>query len=199
MAITNGYATLAQLKDFIESDSSATAHDSDLERAVEAASRAIDDYCSGTRGAKRFFYDSGSVTARVFKASDPYELRVVDFHTITGLVIKTDTTDDGTYDNTWTTDEYQVEPLDPDSGWPWNRLVAIDTELFPTAGRRGRVQVTAQWGWAAVPKIVETTCLIVAKEIFQRKDAPFGFVSEGERVSATELPALERLDSYRRI
>lgn len=192
MAITNGYATLAQIKDFIESDSASSAHDPDLERAVEAASRAIDNYCG------RIFYDTGSATAKTFRARDPYELVVPDFHTTTGLVVKTDTTDDGTFDETWTSSEYQVEPLDPEPGWPWHRLVAIDTELFPTGGRRARVQVTARWGWAAVPKPVESTCLIVAQELFRRKDAPFGYIGEDMRASADESPALARLDGYRR-
>ena len=196
MTITNGYASLNQLKDFVESDVAASAHDDDLERAVEAASRAIDTYCG------RFFYKITPASARIFRARDPYELDVPDFHTTTDLVVETDTTDDGTYDMTWVAADYQVEPFDPQDGWPWNLLVAVDTELFPTGGRRARVRVTAQWGWNAVPREVESTCLIAASELWQRKNAPFGVMFSGgdpARIAASELPVLARLDGYARL
>ena len=194
MAITNGYATLPNLKKFVEVTASSTVHDDDLERSVEAASRMIDNYCG------RFFYDSGSATAKAFQARHPYRLEVPDFSTTSGLVVKTDTSDDGTYDTTVDASDYQVEPVAPEAGWPFERIVYLDN-LWPTTGRRARVQVTAQWGWAAVPTEVEQTCLIVAAELWRRKDAPFGVVfgATGEaRISSTEMPMLARLAHYKR-
>lgn len=193
--MANEYATLAQLKTWLQLDG--TDHDNDLNRVLTSASRAIDRYCG------RIFYDTGSASAKTFLADDPYELDVPDFSTTTGLVIVTDTDSDGTYETTWTTADYQVEPLNLPSGWPWWRIVAIDDETFPTGGRRVTTRVTAQWGWAAEPEEVEQTCLMVAGEMFKRKDAPFGIVGMDEmgraiRVAAHYRPLLAMLDDFRR-
>jgi len=197
MAITNGYATLAELKSFVSIAVADTDYDNDLERAVEAASRMIDDYCG------RIFYDTGSASAKTFRAHSPYRLDVPDFSTTTGLVVKTDTTDDGTFDTTWTiTTDFTVETGSYTlAGRPYVKVLTTNTYLFPTIGRRRRVEVTAQWGWAAVPVEVEQTCLLVAAELWRRKDAPFGVAGFGPdgsvRVSSTELPMLTRLDGFK--
>lgn len=197
MAITNGYATLAEIKDYLEITSS--SHDTDLERSVEAASRKIDQFCG------RIFYDTGSATAKTFRAWHPYELDVPDFSTTTGLIVQTDTSADGTYDETWTiTTDFVVEPVGTHLGTvPYNRMVAVGARAFPTWGRRPRVQVTARWGWTAVPTDVEIVCLELAGELFKRKDAPFGVANFNEfgavRVSGSDDRVLQRLDHYRRI
>jgi hypothetical protein len=36
------------------------------------------------------------------------------------------------------------------------------------------LQVTARWGWTAVPAAVKQACLILASETFRLKGAPFG-------------------------
>lgn len=197
MAIANGYAALDDIKDYLGVPSGDTANTTKLERAVEAASRKIDSYCG------RIFYDTGSATAKTFKADDPYQLDVPDFHTTTGFVAKTDTTDDGTFDTTWVAADYQIEPLNPAPGWPWWWITAIDEKTFPTGSRRARVQITAQWGWAAVPTDVENVCLELAGELFKRKDAPFGVAGFNDfgpvRVSGSDMRVLDRLAQYQRI
>ena len=40
--------------------------------------------------------------------------------------------------------------------------------------RRGRLQVTAKWGWAAVPSVVTEACRILSTDLWKRKHAPFG-------------------------
>ena len=59
MAITNGYATLNEVKQGMGIPVSDTVDDTMIEIAVEAASRAIDSYTN------RNFYSSG--TARAFE------------------------------------------------------------------------------------------------------------------------------------
>lgn len=197
MPITDGYVTLAQLKHHVEAFEAATDHDAELERAAEAASRAIDNYCG------RSFLASQTATPRLYRARDPYLIDVRDFWSTDDLQIATDTDDDGIFETAWVADQYQVEPLDPDDGWPWRWIAAIDAETFPCT-RRVSVRVTAKWGWAEVPKEVEATCLIVAGELWARKRAPFGVTgfsgpADPARISASELPALSRLDGYRRV
>ncbi len=196
MAITNGYATLNELKRFVSVDVNSTAHDDDLERSVESASRAIDRYTG------RFFYDTGAATARVFRPEYSRWLFVGDFHTTTGLVVKTDTDYDGTYETTWAATDYQTEPLVPKEGFPWDQLVALDSVVFPRHLRRATVEVTASWGWSAVPTDVAQTCLILAAEYWKRKDAPFGVAGFGGdglavRVGSDEA-VLSRLRRFRR-
>ncbi|HEX6969857.1 MAG TPA: hypothetical protein VF174_13755, partial [Micromonosporaceae bacterium] len=110
---------------------------------------------------------------------------VDDFHTTTDLVVATDTGDDGTYATAWAASDYELEPVNGmvsgQSDWPYYRIRAVGSHDFPQCGRRrNTVQVTAQWGWAAVPGPVKEACLIVAEELFKLSDAPFGVAGFGE-------------------
>ena len=71
MAITNGYATLTQVKAALRI--SDTVDDSLLEMAIESASRAIDGH------AMRSFYSSGTGT-RFYAADDSFVVQVDDFY-----------------------------------------------------------------------------------------------------------------------
>ena len=143
--------------------------DSRLDAIIEATSRAIDQWCG------QFFYDSGSATARVFKATDEDELSVHPFSTTTGLVVKTDTGNSGTFDNTWTvTTDYVAAP---ESGYdsaglavPYDTILAVGSRCFPTWDDRARVQVTARWGWSTVPAAVKEACIIKAARLYRRRD-----------------------------
>jgi hypothetical protein len=42
------------------------------------------------------------------------------------------------------------------------------------------VQVTAKFGWPAVPDNVEKACIIQAVQLFKAKDAAFGVASFGD-------------------
>ena len=192
MAITNGYATQAEMKDRFNIGH---ADDDDLlDAAVTSASRAIDAHCS------RRFYKDGSATARTFYArqrtSGLTYVEVADFHTTTGLVVKSDTTDNGTFDTTWDTGDYELHPLDGVTsgleGVPYNTLNAVQTRDFPTGGKRARVQIAADWGWDAVPAEVGEACQILAGRIFRRKDTPDGiaggFEFEPIRISTRKDP-----------
>ncbi len=100
MAITNGYATLAQVKAALRITDS--VDDPLLEMAIESGSRAIDGY------ANRNFYSSGSAV-RVFTPSDSFVTEIDDLISLTTL--KTMTDDDSTFDTTWSASDYQLEPL----------------------------------------------------------------------------------------
>lgn len=168
MTVTNGYCTNAELRIHL-GDAGTTLNAALLDRAVNAASRAIDKYCG-----RRFWQDSEPAT-RVYRPDDPYVAWVDDISTTTGLIVATDTAADGTYATAWTTDDYQLEPLTAagDSA-PWWRIVAVGGYTFPQGTRRATLQVTAKFGWAAIPDEVNAACLIRASSLFKRKEAPFG-------------------------
>lgn len=176
MALGDSYATLPELKARL--DITDTTDDDRMTAVLAAASREIELWC------RRQFNDAGAATARVYQPRTSGRLTVDDFSTTTGLVIATDTGDDGTYETTWTAADYQLYPLNGvvsgQTGWPYWRLVAVGSQAFPTCTRRPTVQVTARWGWTAVPTPVKEACLISAAEAFKLGDAPFGVAGFGE-------------------
>ena len=176
MALGDPYATLPELKARL--DIADSIDDTRLTDALANASREIETY------AGRQFNDAGAATARVFPARTCALAVVDDFSTTTGLVVATDATGDGVFETTWTAADYELEPLNGVvggvSGWPYYRISAAGTRAFPTGLRRAVVQVTARWGWTAVPAPVKDACLLIASESFKLGDAPFGVAGFGE-------------------
>ena len=147
-------------------------HDTEISRAIDAASAAIDAYCGRT------FTATASGT-RTVQARNPWKVTIPDCTAVT--TVKTDETDDGTFDTTWTvTDDYVTDPpdgitRDGMTGWPITRLVAVGTKTFPTVGKRPRrLEVVGSFGWTATPDDIEQACLTLATERFRSKDATFG-------------------------
>lgn len=170
MAITNGYITQAELESYLGIGDD--LDDDELDAAINAASRAIDGHC------QRRFYDDGSATARTYRPLNKTVVYTDDFSTTSGLVVATDTTDDGTADTTWASSDYELEPANGESGgisgFPYNRIRAVEAKEFATTGERRSVSVTARWGWAAVPDAVKQACFILAADLFKLKEAPHG-------------------------
>lgn len=192
MALGDPYATVDELKRRVAI--SDTADDQHLENALLAASRSIEGWC------QRQFNVASAASARSYNIRDAYFVEVDDISTSAGVVVAADQNDDGIYEQTWTTSDYQLEPLngvvDGEPGWPAWRIRAVGASLrFPTIGRRPGVQVTAVWGWASVPAGVRNACLILGEEIFKLKDAPFGVAGFGEygAVRIRENPKVQAL------
>ena len=188
MAITNGYTTLNEFKAYLfPSANYGSAEDAQMEGAIEAASRIIDNFTN-----RRFFLDA-SVSARTYYSDTHIRCTVDDFSTTTGLIIQTDTGDNGTFDQTWDSTEYILEPLNATVGGvtdqPYNTIIATIPKLFPVTGRRPRIQVTAKWGWAAVPHSIEQACLIQASRLYRRAQTPEGFAA-GEGFGAIRVSTL---------
>lgn len=186
MALGDTYATLTQLKAYL--GVSDTVDDGRLTDALASASRSVDKVCG------RQFNDAGVTSARVYYPDSWQQTTVDDFSTAVGLVVLVDMDDDGTYETTWATGDFVNEPLngivDGEPGWPFWRIKAVGVSVFfpSTTGPwfstaqynwrpyplRPSVQVTARWGWAAVPTPIYQATLQVAAELFKLKDAPFG-------------------------
>jgi hypothetical protein len=178
VALVNCYITRQQLQDVLRDQ--LTAHDEEYDRAITAASRQIDSYCG------RHFFQTATATAKKFRPTDCDEVWTGDIATTTGLIVKTDDDDDGTFETTWTIDtDFQMEPFDRKNGtWPYELIVALGDAEFPTPNnsrytgssrtrrpsRRARVQITATWGWPAVPGEVASACQILAVDHFKSKD-----------------------------
>jgi hypothetical protein len=175
MALGDPYVTAAELKTYL--NITGATDDALVLQAVNSASRQIERYCG------RQFNKTTSATARVYRTDRCDQVQVDDFHTTTGLVIKNDTADDGTYAETWSSSDYVLEPFngveDGVTGFPYRKIVAVESTRFYT-GPRARVEVTAQWGWTAVPDVVKQATYILAAQIFGLKNATLGVAGFGE-------------------
>jgi len=192
------YASLEQLKARL--NITTTGDDELLQDALESASREIDKHCG------RRFYADAAATARTYYPDNCDQVTVDDFYETAALVVKTDGGDDGTYETTLTLNtDFFLMPLggivDGESGRPYNKLVATAAGRFPVWGRRPSVQVTAKWGWSAVPRPVYLACLIMAQANYKLKDTSFGAAGVGDLgiVTVRQVPAaMTKLAPYRR-
>jgi hypothetical protein len=173
MTLVNCYADLGDLKTYI--GISDTFADTKLEWSLSAASRAIDGYCG-----RRFWLDTNP-SARWFRPATMQLCEVDDIGAPDGVVVAVDGDDDGTAETTWQSVDYRMEPLNHTQGglegWPWTRIRATWTgHVFPYWTWRNpfSVSVTARWGWATIPDPVHQATLLVASDIYKRKDTPFG-------------------------
>lgn len=206
VTITHGYTDLTTLKAYL--GISVSTLDDQLSMSINAASRSIDNYCQ-----RRFWLD-GSAVARTFM---PQTLTHIEFDddigSTSGLIIATDAAGDGTFETTWGASDYQLLPVNAVSAFPeaepWTAIRAVGTKTFPWLvntwlTRLDRVQVTAKWGWPAVPDAVGFACRLKAARLVSRKDSPQGVLGFGDfgpvRLSRSEdADVMSLLDPYRRV
>lgn len=186
MAITNGYATLAQVRGEVAPfQPSDTSEDTILELCVEAASRQIDQ----TLGF-RLWQDADVVTREFFadgRECDLYEqpwmTPKAGISTTTGLIVAVDDNYDGTWGTTLTIGtDFIVDPPNAadETETCFTRLVAVDSSFpCPSNGRPG-VKITARFGWSAVPDWATKACIVQTIQLFKSKDTPFGVATFGD-------------------
>lgn len=184
MALNDPYATLPELKNYVNSKEDKVTYDDLLSDALEAASRGIELVCD------RQFNDVGlgPWTPRVFYGDGTGVLEVDDFSSSSGLVIRLDTNDDDTFATTLDVADFRLHPrngiVGGQPGWPFSELWH----------RRGRwweqgvaVEVTARWGWTEVPLPVKQATLMCAAELYKTKDAPFGVAGNNAQYGAIRV------------
>ena len=148
-----------------------TVDDLEINVAVEAATAMIEQYCG------RQFTQDSVASARVYVATNSYLVQVDDISTTSGLILETDPGADGTFDQTWTAADYQLEPLNGiinGQTWPYHTIRAIRSLYFPQDYGQALIRVTARWGWASVPTAVKQAAIIQTITVFKSPDAPFG-------------------------
>ena len=142
--------------------------------ATAAANQYVVEYCGRTFDKTAIL----SASARTFRPDAGCSVWTDDFWETTALVVKVDNDDDGTFEETWTiTTDFYLEPLNGQlhgQTRPYYRIVPAAGRVLPTWGRRPSVQVTAAWGWAAVPAMVKHATLLQGARLFKRKDSAEG-------------------------
>lgn len=202
MTVTNGYVSAAEMREHY-GDTNQVLAEAIIERCIESASRAIDRLCG------RHFYLEAAVSTRVYRVDDPCEAWIDDIGTTTDLVVKTDSTGDGTWATTWTLDtDFQLEPLNADvvgagstvQPYAWWRIAAIGAKTIPVHSRRTTLQVVARHGWSAVPDDVQEACILATAGLIDRKNSPNGIAGFGEygsvRISRQDPDVIRLLHPY---
>jgi hypothetical protein len=171
VAITNGYATLSEVKASLRLTDS--VDDALLERAIESASRRIDGYCG------RFFYKTSQTPINIYPINE-FLLRFPNDVANSSVTIKIDTNANGTYATTLTQgSDYILEPTNaPIQGYPYVHARMVGGQTFPleVVPSFPTVQVTAQWGWNAIPADVNQACILLSIRQFARLNAALGVV-----------------------
>ena len=173
MSTTNGYCTLAELKAVLRI--SDTVDDTMLEARIDEASRSIDDYCD------RRFYVDATTSARVFTSQSGSYVMTDDISTTTGLVVKLDTSADGTYATTLSASSWQALPLNATAkNLPITRIQVAAQGSFSTRSAIAPIQITAKWGWPIVPQPVRSACILMAGRLVKRGDSLLGVAGFGD-------------------
>ena len=197
MAWAPDYASAAELKALLRIPSSDTVDDTELALAVTAAARAID------RATQRQFGVVAAAEARTFDATwsrehGRWKATIDDLMTSTDL----DVVASG---SSLASSAFELRERNaPQKGQPWVRILT-DQATAPVSGFGPcTLEITAIWGWTAVPATIKQACLTQASRLFKRRDAPFGVA--GSPDMGSEIRLLAKVDpdvevmtrSYRR-
>jgi len=195
MAVTP-YVTLAALKQALGLPVAAGPNDAALNQALASATVRINNSCN--RPGTGFNLDA-AVTARVFQARDPEWLLVNDIGDLTGLAVATGQV--GAFTNAIAAADFEPQPL---NAYAIGRTVEVlhhHWAWWPT-WPSVRIQVTAKWGWPAVPDPIVQACLILSARLFDRRNSPGGIANAGDfgpiRVTRQDPDVLDLISEYQR-
>ncbi len=192
------YTSRTTVKEYLGIPSGTATEDDAIDAALAAAEDEVDNICGRT------FVVPGSATAKVFEPTNGVVVEVDDIAQTTGLVVKTDTADDGAYDKTLTlTSEYILEG----NAAPYRIIRRVDGSTFPRyMSDRPTIEVTAYWGYAmAVPGPIVQAATVLSARLYQRRSSPLGFQAGMStefgpvRISRIDPDIRTLLYGYRRI
>jgi hypothetical protein len=202
MTITNGYATLADVK--AAARITDTIDDTLLELAIESASREIDSYV------ERVFFSLGTLT-RIYVPRSSTICETDDIISVTTLKISTEA--DGVFDQTLAASDFQLEPLNGVAGGittPFTQVRAVGDYFFPVyqprdiPSGRATVEITGVFGFSSIPIAVKQATILAALRAYKRYESPTGVLGFSDmgvvRIGARLDPDVQRLiDPYRRL
>ena len=174
MTITNGYATLAEMRwNLSITDASDTKDDTTIEAVVFDVSRAIDRYCH------RHFYTTTSDETRYYTPTDYCLCVIDDLNSLTSLA--QDTTGARVYGTTLAATDYDLMPNNAAlEAWPYTAIRTTPNGRYRfDRAQTLSVKVVGKFGWSAVPGEVHAACKLWSERLFKRKDAVFGVVGSG--------------------
>lgn len=156
-AVTDAYATAAEYRAAIKKT------DSTVDAAILVDLKAVSRYIEAQT--RRFFTQDAAAVARIYYPRQAgRRLRVDDIGSVTNLSIKRDTDRDGSYsdETAFASTDYELWPLNADKGpepQPWDEIVLPFASTQSPFSCDIPVQVTAIWGWPAVPPAIKRACI----------------------------------------
>ena len=190
MAWAPSYATPNELGALVRIGD--TLDDAQMELALATASRAI-DHTTHRQFGQLAAVEDRYYTARWNRSLRRWVVEIDDLMTSLGLVVKVDSLDDGTYPDTVDAGSVRLRPVNAAAkDRPWTEIVVHPESTVQPTGLDAGVQVTARWGWFAVPRTIKEATLLQASRILARRDAPFGVAGSPE--AGSEVRLLARLD-----
>lgn len=188
MAWAPDYADTTALRAFVRLTDD--QDDDQVALAIATASRAID------RATHRQFGLVAAPEARYYTARyDAVHRRwcteVDDLMDDTALAVAVDTAGDGTYAGAVTA--HALRPVNAAAkGRPWTSLLVRPGSAVQPSTLDAGVQITARWGWSAVPAPITQACLLQASRLLARRDSPYGVAGSPE--AGAEVRLLARVD-----
>ena len=155
-----------------------TVDDGDLQRALDAASDWIENYCGRSFGPL-----SSGAEAREFVAVYEDRLSVPDVATVSQVAV--DSAANGSFATILSPSSYQLYPLNASGSYNEIRVRPASSTGF-IAGLE--VQVTGIWGFGSTPAAVEQACIILASRYYHRLNAPFGVLESAQLGSFGSIP-----------
>ena len=193
-AVTDFYFTAQEAKDYISKTDA--ADDAKIKRMAATISRL---YEARTH---QFFTKDAAVVNRIFWGDGTSCLRVCGQNNVpgiastSGLVVTIDRDNDGSFadETAVSSSDYELRPLHAALGpqaAPWKEIVlhglGSPTDTYWPRGYR--VQVTAMFGWPAVPDSVKENCLALF-DIWWNRDPRGAGISDLDTVIARNPQAL---------
>lgn len=169
--LTNCYVELEQFKSTADLKDT-NFMDGDIANAIRAAARAVDEACGRPHG---FFPDTDENQIRYYTPLEQDYVFIDDLITLTTL--KTDDGRDGTFENTWATTDYWLEPLNATAdSEPYTAIRANPQGAYLfRPGYTRSIEVTGKFGWSTTPAAIsEATTILAGKFLKRSRDAPQG-------------------------
>ena len=179
VAMAANYTSVEEMKDRLGITD--VTSDMTLTRVVRSASRAVDRHCG------RHFFPMADT--RTYVPYSIWELPVDDVVSVTQLAV--DQNGFGVFDQVWVqgvdyelgTGRWEFNTLATGEPRPYTEIRVINAagggRFFPWTwpfSRLDRVQVQGVFGWPAVPDDVHEATILIATDLYKRKDAPFGVI-----------------------
>ncbi|AQT82641.1 hypothetical protein B1R94_07785 [Mycolicibacterium litorale] len=158
----------------------------ELELAVETASRAVDRCCQRQFGLTE--PEARYYTAEYDRDRRRWVIKTDDFATLAGLTVET-VDSQGNWSEVG---QFLPTPVNAVvNSRVWTALVVNPASaVFPDGSENG-IRVTAAFGWPTIPGSIKQATLLQASRLFARRHSPFGVAGNPE---IGQLRLLERLD-----
>lgn len=157
LAVTDPYAVET---DYFAVFPDAT-HDDEAELLEQLT--AISRYIESPAVCGQFFTKDTAAVVRIFRPEHTSaELWLGTDLAVAPTQIRLDTAADGTYATTLAAAYWELWPLNAADGpeaRPWRRIDLVSWGTYTSWAAGQRVEVTAQWGWPAVPAAIRQACI----------------------------------------